>query len=105
MDPGPALRTGGTGASFQESPRMRFRSLGGSLGVYAALFCVASLLVASAATAQSSLKSRRDYAVGEQPITGVVADYDGDGLLDLVTVNRSTNDLSLLKGFGDGTFR
>jgi len=65
------------------------------------------LLAASPALAQS-LKSRRDYVVGDHPVGVVAVDYDNDGFLDLITVNQQTNvngDIALLKGFGDGTFR
>lgn len=34
----------------------------------------------------------------------VAADFDGDGKLDLAAVNRATNNLTVLKGNGDGTF-
>ncbi len=41
---------------------------------------------------------------GQQPLFTVVADLDGDGLNDMVTANRSSNDLSVLLGEGSGTF-
>src|SRR5437899_6707360 len=67
-----------------------------------------TVLVASPVLAQSSLKSRRDYIVGDHPVGVVTTDYDGDGFLDLITVNQQTGgtgDIALVKGFGDGTFR
>ena len=66
------------------------------------------VLMASPVLAQSSLKSRRDYIVGDHPVGVVTTDYDGDGFLDLITVNQQTagrGDIALVKGFGDGTFR
>src|SRR5437867_9955341 len=66
------------------------------------------VLVAAPVLAQSSLKSRRDYVVGDHPVGVVAADYDGDGLLDLITVNQlngGDGDIALVKGFIDGTFR
>ncbi len=33
-----------------------------------------------------------------------IGDYDGDGVLDLTILNGASNDLSFLKGAGDGTF-
>jgi VCBS repeat protein len=66
------------------------------------------VLAVSPVLAQSSLKSRRDYIVGDHPVSVVATDYDGDGFLDLITVNQQTagnGDIALVKGFGDGTFR
>src|SRR5437773_6491497 len=100
MPPGPAPLSSGTGGLFSEAPRMKTKSV----------FWIGSLLlliVASPALAQS-LKSRRDYVVGDHPVGVVAVDYDGDGFLDLITVNQQTGgngDIALLKGFGDGTLR
>ena len=73
---------------------------------------VATLLVllsgVTSDLAQTSLKSRRDYVVGQHPVAAVAADFDGDGNLDIITANQLTDnvgDVSLMKGFGDGTFR
>lgn len=57
---------------------------------------------------QSYLKSRQDFVVGEHPVAAIVVDFDGDGNLDMITANQlgpSGGDVSLIKGFGDGTFR
>src|SRR5437867_6056992 len=100
MPPGPAPLRSGTGGSFYEAPRMKAWS-GVSVG------SLVLLLAASPALAQS-LKSRRDYVVGDHPVGVVAVDYDGDGFLDLITVNQQTavnGDIALLKGFGDGTLR
>src|SRR5258706_6172556 len=66
---------------------------------------VLSASVMTPAQAQSSFKSRRDFRVGERPTTVLAADYDGDGKLDLLTVDEQSGYVSLVKGFGDGTFR
>jgi hypothetical protein len=66
---------------------------------------ILALPIGQAALAQSNLKSRRDVQTRERPVWAIVADLDADGILDLVSVNQSTNDLGVLKGFGDGTFR
>ena len=42
--------------------------------------------------------------VGDNPLGVVLADLNGDGVLDLVTSNFSSNDVSILIGNGDGTF-
>jgi hypothetical protein len=73
------------------------------------LLAVLGLLAAVPAQAQSSLRSRRDFAVGDRPLAVLPADLDGDGLIDLISVNQGTSatvgDVHVLKGFGDGTFR
>jgi hypothetical protein len=38
------------------------------------------------------------------PIAMTVADFDGDGVSDLAIVNQTTNNVTVLKGKGDGTF-
>jgi hypothetical protein len=63
-----------------------------------ALFSVSSF-------AQYALKSRRDFRVGDHPVQVLAADYDGDGQIDLISIDENSNSISLLKGFGDGTFR
>ena len=69
---------------------------------------VAGLAVNSVLGQTSTLRSRRDFSVGDHPVGVLALDYDGDGFLDLVTVDQQTNgtgDIALVKGFGDGTFR
>src|SRR2546425_7792904 len=100
MPPGPAPHRGGTGGSFSEAPRMKTTS-----GFWVGSLAV--LIAASPVLAQS-LKSRRDYVVGDHPVGVIATDYDGDGFLDLITVNQQTGgtgDIGLIKGFGDGSFR
>ena len=70
-----------------------------------ALCWLLAFLVASPAGAQSSLKSRRDINVGNHPVAAIAADFDGDGNLDIVSVDQQSNSLGMIKGFGDGTFR
>ena len=57
------------------------------------------------AHAQASLKSRRDVGVGRQPVGAIAVDFDGDTLIDVVTVDQQSDSIALLKGFGDGTFK
>ncbi|RMD71201.1 MAG: hypothetical protein D6818_08085, partial [Bacteroidetes bacterium] len=45
------------------------------------------------------------FGVGKNPATLVSADFDADGVVDLATANERSNDLSILLGKGDGTFR
>ncbi|QRG65195.1 FG-GAP-like repeat-containing protein [Brevibacillus choshinensis] len=42
---------------------------------------------------------------GLAPFDIVTADFTGDGILDLATANRDTDDITVFKGNGDGTFQ
>ncbi len=44
------------------------------------------------------------YPVGRRPRTLIAVDTDGDGLVDLLTGNYDSSDVTLLRGRGDGTF-
>ena len=44
------------------------------------------------------------YAAGNQPTSVVLGDFDADGSLDIATANYGSNDVSILRGHGDGTF-
>jgi FG-GAP-like repeat len=46
----------------------------------------------------------RDFPVGKSPQSIRTADFNGDGIADLVTANSVSNDVSVLLGKGDGTF-
>jgi len=43
-------------------------------------------------------------AVGNNPRSVIVADFNGDGFLDLAVANQGDNSISLFRGNGDGTF-
>lgn len=43
-------------------------------------------------------------AVGNNPRSVIVADFNGDGFLDLAIANQGDNSISLFRGNGDGTF-
>ncbi len=47
----------------------------------------------------------RRTAAGDDPIALVSADLDSDGVVDLVTGNTGSSDISVLLGNGDGTFQ
>jgi hypothetical protein len=74
--------------------------LAAALGVF-----VCADLFADQAFAQYNLKSRRDYQVGDHPQTVLAVDFDNDGITDLISADELSDYVSLLKGFGDGTFR
>jgi hypothetical protein len=46
-----------------------------------------------------------DYPVGNYPVGIVVADFNGDGKIDLAVVNDTDSTVSILFGNGDGTFQ
>src|SRR5213594_2105964 len=110
MCPGSASVRGGTGVNSLNRRAMEPRGIrlwfACARGVLSILLVL--LMGSNAILAQTSLKSRMDFVVGSHPIAAVTVDFDGDGTLDIITVNQLTNnqgDLSLMKGFGDGTFR
>ena len=45
------------------------------------------------------------FAVGNNPRSVIVADFNGDGFLDLAVANQGDNSISLFRGNGDGTFK
>src|SRR5438093_2063503 len=110
MCPGSASVRGGTGVNSLNRRAMEPRGIrlwfACARGVLSILLVL--LMGSNAILAQTSLKSRLDFVVGSHPIAAVTVDFDGDGKLDIVTANQLTGnngDLSLMKGFGDGTFR
>jgi Flp pilus assembly secretin CpaC len=48
--------------------------------------------------------STSPLAVGNNPRSVVVADFNGDGFLDIAVANQGDNSISLFRGHGDGTF-
>jgi Flp pilus assembly secretin CpaC len=48
--------------------------------------------------------STSPLAVGNNPRSVVVADFNGDGSLDIAVANQGDNSISLFRGHGDGTF-
>lgn len=58
---------------------------------------------AGVATAQS-FKTATDYSVGENPNSGIAADFNGDGKLDIAIGNVLDKNVSVLINIGNGTF-
>ena len=52
-----------------------------------------------------SFRAAVNYGTDLFPYSVAVGDFNGDGKLDLVTVNYGANDASVLLGNGDGTFQ
>lgn len=73
----------------------------------AALTALSFLAVfADHAPAQTALFSpRRDFPVGGDSRAVVVGDFNRDGMTDVATAELSSNNISVLLGNGDGTFR
>ena len=46
-----------------------------------------------------------NYPVGAGPTGVAIADFNGDGKLDIAVANTASSDVSLLYGKGDGTFK
>ena len=69
----------------------------------AALGVAISALTTSIAIA-ASFKGPSTFGTHLAPISIAVADFNGDGNLDIAVANRSSNDISVLLGKGNGTF-
>jgi hypothetical protein len=54
--------------------------------------------------APPTLSAKRYNVGGNEPYRVGVADIDGDGIVDIVSVNKQSNDLSVLVGDGNGGF-
>jgi hypothetical protein len=46
-----------------------------------------------------------NYAAGSKPAGVVVGDFNDDGVPDLAVANTGSNNVSILIGNGDGTFK
>jgi len=68
-------------------------------------FLLTVVQVCSAQVLSPSFVARMDFPVGQQPVAIATGDFNGDGKLDIVTANGSSNDVSVLLGNGDGTFQ
>src|SRR5580700_10041682 len=45
------------------------------------------------------------YATGETPYAVALADFNGDGILDIATADQVDDAVSIMLGNGDGTFQ
>src|SRR5690348_17014685 len=68
--------------------------------------CLSPLESMSFAQGDLSFVARRDFEfVGDTPMSIVAGDLNGDKILDLAVVNLMSNNVSILLGDRDGTFR
>src|ERR1700722_9986335 len=69
------------------------------------VLAVLAVVAAALASAQTFQFNRADFPTGTDPKTLAVGDFNGDGIMDVVTGNDSTADtVSVLLGEGNGTF-
>jgi hypothetical protein len=68
------------------------------------LFAIASCLLLSFTCFGQSFTTQ-SYPVGSGPAQLIVADFNGDHIPDLATVNNSANAVSILINNGNGTLR
>lgn len=62
------------------------------------------MFLGNGTTANSFQAPSAPIPVGVEPRGMALADFNGDGVLDVVVANRGSNNVSLLFGKGDGTF-
>jgi FG-GAP-like repeat len=80
----------------------------GSLKLGVAVAAVIGFLFSSSVVAAAqdvSFRAAVNYAVGSNPYSVAVADFNRDGIDDLAVVNHGANTVSILLGNGDGSFR
>ena len=85
----------------------KFNVPGGPFGVTfdGANIWVSCLLGSVVKLQASTGKILGTFTVGNGPFWVSAGDFNGDGIQDLVTSNRGSNDVSVLLGNGDGTFQ
>src|ERR1700727_1123293 len=70
---------------------------------HAALVSFCGVVLPSLALA-AAFKGPSTFGTHLAPISVAVADFNGDGNLDIAIANRTSNDVSVLLGKGNGTF-
>ena len=73
-----------------------------ALGAVSALMAFMTI-AAAASTVQ--FKPAQSYAVGTNPTSVAVGDFNGDGKLDVAVANSGSSNVSILLGNGDGTLQ
>ena len=70
----------------------------------AALLAITGAVIASGMVRAEGLFPSPVMDAGLFTVSVAVGDFDGNGTLDLAVANRGSDDVSVLLGFGDGTF-
>ena len=78
------------------SPTLRLHTI--------SLFTFAVLVMGASTVSAQSFKTATDYALGDNPNSGVAADFNGDGKPDLAIGNVLNKNVSVLLNNGNGTF-
>ena len=73
------------------------------ISIAAAVICL-GLLTASASAQGFCFNAPVNYAADSSPVSVFAADLDGDGDADLAVANNDSDNVSVLKNNGDGTF-
>jgi hypothetical protein len=63
-----------------------------------------SVLLGTGTGSFGGFVAKTDFAVGTNPESVIVGDFNGDGKLDLATANSGSNNISVLLGTGTGGF-
>jgi hypothetical protein len=71
---------------------------------FAAISLLLAAVLVPGATAQNYVFDRADLRVGNSPSAVIVADFNGDGRLDLAATNEADNTVSILLGIEGGRF-
>lgn len=79
--------------------------MSGSTGAYGINLTGAEFIINTAERCQPNLGPEQFTSTGDAPSDLVIADFSRDGLLDIVTSNYNSNNVSLLRGNGNGTFQ
>src|SRR5258708_24115405 len=68
--------------------------------------CFSVLMIGFPATSRGTdFAAPKSYPVGTAPAFIVTGDFNGDGKVDIAVGNAGSNDVSILLGNGDGTFK
>ena len=86
----------------KEVSPMHFRQVSLHKIFLCGLFCCASLMAGAQDTEFQQVTS---FPTGNSPRSVALADFNQDGKLDIVTANQNSNNVSVLLGNGNGTFR
>jgi serine/threonine protein kinase len=96
---GPAPQQSRAQAMFLYTPN---QAGGGPIGITLAAL---ALLALEKPHTLSGFQAPLAFDAGSNPVSVAVGDFNRDGIADLVVANHASNNVSVLLGKGDGTFR